>query len=120
MGQRKGGTIQLQVNGTVYLAKGDFSYNLGIPLREEIMGADTLHGYKETPQAAFIEGEITDMIDLDLASVLRQNNVTVTLDLAVGKLFVLSDAFFAGEGTANTGEGNIAVRWVGLGEEIPL
>jgi hypothetical protein len=117
MAQRKGGIIQFQVNGQVYDAKGSFSYNLGRPLREEIVGADRIHGFKETPQAAFIEGEITDNASLDLVDFVTIEDATVTLALANGKTIALYEAHYAGEGTGNTEEGNIAVRFVGAGAE---
>jgi len=109
--QRRGGIIFLQINGEIFDAKGNFTYNLGRPMREAIVGADTVHGYKETPQVAFIEGEITDRGTLDLNSLVMLTGATVTLELANGKVIVLRDAWFAGEGTGNTEEGNIAVRF---------
>jgi hypothetical protein len=111
MAQRRGGIIQLQLNGEVYDAKGNFAYNLGIPMREAIPGADRIHGYKETPQVAFIEGEITDRQELDLATLVRTSDATITLTLANGKVIALRDAWFAGEGSGNSEEGNIAVRF---------
>ncbi len=119
MSQRRGGIIQLQVNGELQDAKGNFTYNLGRPVREAIVGADTVHGFKETPQVAFIEGEVTDRGTLDLAKLVTLTGATVTLELANGKVVVVRDAWFAGEGTGNTEEGNIAVRFEGVsGEEI--
>lgn len=119
--ERKGGIITLQLDGEVQQAKGDFTYNLGHPKRDEIIGADSVHGYKETPQVAMIEGEITDRMNLDVASLVTGRNLTVSLKLAVGKIIILRDAVFAGEGMVNTGEGNIGVRWIGDGpaEEVP-
>jgi len=118
MGQRLGGIIQVQVDGEIYRAKGDFSYNPGKPMREPIVGSDAVHGFKETPQVGFIEGEFTDGADVDIPNLVQIQNATVTLDLANGKMFVLHDAYFAAEGTVNTGEGNIGVRFEGEGEEV--
>lgn len=108
---RKGGIITVQVDGVGYDAKGNFTYNLGQPKREPIIGSDGIHGYKETPQVAFIEGEITDRGDLDLAKLVTVKSATVALALANGKVIVLSNAWYASEGTGNTDEGNIAVRF---------
>jgi hypothetical protein len=116
-GQRKGGIIQFQVNGELYDAKGDFTYNLGRPVREAIVGSDSVHGYKETPQVAFIEGEITDRQGLDLEKLVTLKDATATLELANGKVIALRDAWYAGEGTGNTGEGNIPVRFEGKSAE---
>jgi hypothetical protein len=119
MSQRRGGIIQLQIGGVLYDAKGDFTYNLGRALREAVVGADRVHGFTETPQVAFIEGEITDRGNLDLAALVSAEETTVTLGLANGKTIVLRDGWYAGEGTGNTKEGNIGVRFEGpSGEEI--
>lgn len=115
--QRRAGLIQLKVNGEIQDAKGNFSYNLGRPRREAMPGADGIHGYKEMPQVAFVEGAITDRGTLDVAALATGRNVTVTLELANGKLIVLRDAWFAGEGTASTEEAEIAVRWEGANAE---
>jgi hypothetical protein len=118
MAQRRvGGLIQIQIQGEIYDAKGSFSYNLGRPKREAVVGMDTVHGYKETPQVAFIEGVITDRQGLDLEALVTARDVTVTLQLANGKVIVLRDAWFAAEGSATTEEGEISVRFEGIGGE---
>jgi hypothetical protein len=118
--QRRAGLITLKTGGEVQDAKGDFTYNLGIPKREAIIGADGVHGYKETPQVAFIEGAITDRSSLNVGDLALGKDLTITLELANGKTIVLRNAFFAGDGNVGTGEGEIAVRWEskGRGREI--
>jgi hypothetical protein len=117
--QRRGGIIFLKVNGTIQDAKGNFTYNLGAPKRDAIIGADAVHGFKEVPQVAFVEGEITDRRGLDLEALVKTEDATITLELANGKVIVLREAWYASEGTGNTEEGNIAVRFEGKsGEEI--
>lgn len=119
MSQRRSGIVYLKVNGEIQDAKGNFNYNLGKPKREAIVGADTVHGYKETPQVSFIEGEITDRGSLNLEALVTMDGATVTLELSNGKVFVLRDAWYAGEGTVGTEEANIQVRFEGKsGEEI--
>lgn len=119
MSQRRGGIIQLQLNGELQDAKGSFTYNLGRPVREAVVGADAVHGYTEKPQVAFIEGELTDRGTMDLEKLVMLTGATVTLELANGKVIVLRDAWFASEGTGNSDEGNIGVRFEGKsGEEI--
>lgn len=115
--QRRAGLIQLQVNGEIHDARGSFSYNLGRPKRDAMIGADRVHGYKETPQIAFIEGAITDRGSLDVAALAAGRDLTVTLSLGNGKVIVLRDAWFAGEGTASSEEAEIPVRWEGANAE---
>lgn len=117
MSQRRAGIIFLKINGNIYDAKGNFSYNLGKPKRESIVGADKVHGYKEMPQPAFIEGEITDSSTLDLTKLIATDDATITLELSNGKVIVLRNAWFSAEGTAQTEEANIAVRFEGASAE---
>ena len=115
----KTGTIFLKMNGDLLRAKGGFTYNLGQPRREGLVGHDAVHGYKELPQIPFIEGEITDGGDLDLAALQNTVDATIQLELNNGKVIVLRDAWYANEGNVGTEEGNIGVRFEGLsGEEI--
>lgn len=114
---RVGGIISLKVDGQVHLAKGNFTYNIGRPRKEGVVGHDAVHGYKELPQIPFIEGEITDSADLSLDSLTGISDATVTLELANGKTIVLRSAWFAAEGTFNTEEGNGTVRFEGLSAE---
>jgi hypothetical protein len=115
--QRRAGMIQVQVNGEIFDAKGSWSYNLGRPKREAIVGADRVHGYKEMPQVPMIEGSITDRGTLDIGALASIKDATVTILLASGKMVVLRDAWFAGEGTATTEEAEIAVRFEGIDAE---
>lgn len=117
MAQRKGGIIQVQVDGVMHDAKGEFTYNLGRPKREAVIGADAVHGFKEMPQAAFIEGKFTDRGSLDLNALVTLQDATVTLTTANGKVIVLRGAWYAGEGTVSTDEGEIAVKFEGTTAE---
>ncbi len=108
---RVSGTIYFKVNGLQENAKGNFTYNLGREKRESMVGADGVHGYKGMPQAAFIEGEITDRGDLDLAAFVELDGVTITLELANGKTVVLPDAWYVADGTVGSDEANIQVRF---------
>lgn len=113
MARRVGGIIFIKADGVQYDAKGQFTYNLGVPKRDPVLGHDKHHGYKELPQEAYCEGEITDSATLNVKQLMNINNATVTLELANGKVIVLKGAYFSGEGNVQTEEGNIAVRFTG-------
>lgn len=108
---RRAGIIFVKVDGALLDAKGNFTYGLGSPMREAIVGSSGITGYKETPQVSFIEGEITDRKGLDFAALIEVDGVTVTLELSNEKTIVLNNAWFAGEGSGQTEEANIAVRF---------
>ena len=118
--QRRGGLIVLQIDGDTHDAKGDFTANLGKPQRASIVGTDRIHGFTETPQPGWIEGEVTDRKALDLEELVTGDDLTISMLMANGKMFVLHDAYYVGEGTVNTAEGNIGVRWEGRGEEVKI
>lgn len=109
--QRRAGLITLKAGGEVLDAKGNFTWNLGLPKRTAVVGSDSVHGYKETPQVAFVEGEITDRGTLSLRDLIGQTDVTVTLDIANGKIISITDAWFAADGNGSTEEANFQVRW---------
>ena len=115
------GELTLKVNGVVYWAKGNFTYNLGYPKREPIFGANgEVQGYKNVPQEPMIEGEITDHGTLKLKSLLTIENATATLDLANGKSVVYRQAWYSGDGSGSTDEANINFRMSSRfkGEEV--
>lgn len=114
---RRSGTIYLRIDGTQYDARGSYTYSLGPPKREAIVGPDGVHGYKEMPQVPYIEGEIVDASDLDLAALQAVTEATVTLELATGKSVALRDAWYAADGTVGTEDANIQIRFEGLSAE---
>lgn len=115
MGKRVGGKIFVKADGFQFDAKGQFEYNLGADKRDVVLGHDGVHGHKALPQEPYISGEITDNYDLDLKNdVLNIEDATITLELYNGKTIVLRQAFYSGEGTVQTEEGNIAVRFTGI------
>jgi hypothetical protein len=115
--KRVGGIVQLQINGEILSAKGAFTYNLGVDKRDAVIGSDKVHGFKEEPQVPKIEGAITDSDELDLKTLLQFRDGTVTLSCANGKVVVLREGWFAGEGDVSTEEGEIGVLFQGISAE---
>jgi len=110
---RLGGILELKVNGTQYLAKGEFEYNLGIPKKEYIIGADGSHGYKEMPQVAYISGAVTDSPDFSMTELRRLRDATIVLRLANGKVISLEEAIESSDGSVKSEEGEAEVRFEG-------
>ena len=112
--QRLAGFLQLQTDGEIQDATGNFQYNLGGMKRTAITTADgRTVGFKEEPQTPFIEGEIIDRQTLDVEKLVNGKDLTITVKLANGKTIALYEAFYAHEGTASTEEAKIPVRWEG-------
>ena len=117
---RKGGIVYVRVGGELLDGKGSWTYGLGLPKQEGFLGTARAAGYKTVPQIAFIEGALTDANDFDLAKFQAVDGETVTLELANGKSIVLSDAWYAGEGTGSTEEGEISVRFESRSEGVEV
>lgn len=103
------GIIQVQINGELFAAAGDFTYNIGQPKRETLVGATEIDGFSETPQPAVLEGTFRDKPELDLQGLLNITDATITLNLRNGKTIVFREAFFVGDGNVNTGNAEIEV-----------
>lgn len=117
--RRIGGIIEVKVDGLIFSAKGSFTYNLGLPKKEMVVGSDFVHGFKELPQVPFVEGAITDDSDLDVEALRKAVDFTVTLALANGKIIVVELATETSDGNGTTEEGELEVRFEGItGREI--
>ena len=117
--RRVGGVILFKLDGEIFQAKGEFTYDIGAPKRDAVVGSDGVHGFKEMPKVPFIEGALTDSDQLNLTSLLNFRDGTATLELANGKVIVLREAYYAGDGQVKTDEGEINLRIEGVrGEEI--
>lgn len=117
MGDRIGGIIFGKINGEQMRLKGSWTYNLGQPKRDGVVGADGVHGFADQVQVPFFEGAISDSGDTDLKALLGITDATLTLELANGKVIVLRSAWFAGEGNVTTEQGEIDARFEGMRAE---
>lgn len=117
--RRVGGVLLFKLDGELFQAKGEFTYDIGAPKRTAVVGQDGVHGFKEEPKVPFIEGSLTDNDALVLENLFLFRDGTATLELANGKVIVIREAFYAGDGQVTTSEGEIQVRIEGIrGEEI--
>ena len=117
MARKISGTISFRIDGVRHFVVGDWTYNLGKPKREALVGSDSFHGYKEMPQAAMISGVIRDTNQLSVTALADVKEATIQLELGNGKVIVLRDAFNENEGNVTTEEGNIEVKFTGASAE---
>lgn len=118
MANRVGGILFLKVNGVQFKAKStSWTLNYGSNKKEMVVGVDGVHGYKELPVVPFLEGMITDDSNLDVKALIGLSDVTGTLELANGKVYVIRNAVFAGDTDITTEEGEIPFRLEGFSAE---
>ena len=113
-----GGMLYLEVDGRRIDAKGEFTYGLGRPKRTPIIGSDSVHGWSTEVQVPYIEGAVTVTRETDEVAICELESATATLQLQNGKVFVLSQACYAGEGAIKTKESEMGLRLEGLRGEV--
>lgn len=112
IGQRVGGVFSFTAAGERLEVKGNWTWNLGLPVRAGVVGADAVHGFTETPQIAFVEGVIT-LGQVDPSVIATLKNATCTLELATGMIIGGTNCYYAGDGNGTTEAGEFNVRFEG-------
>jgi len=57
---RLAGTAYVTCDGITVMVAGQFKYSPSITKRETLTGMDGVHGYRETPNAPYIAGQLRD------------------------------------------------------------
>ncbi len=115
--KRIAGIAFIRIDGKQYESSGSFTINTGEPMREGVVGTARVAGFKETPQIPTFEGKLLKTAELSVVDITSIVDSTVTIVDPTGGQHVLREAYFAGEGTYDTGEGEIAAKFEGAGYE---
>ncbi len=111
MQQRVGGIAYLKIDGRQYETVAGITINAGTPMREAKLGTVRAAGYIEKPQIASVEGKIVLTPELSLVDFTQLQGVTVTVEGPNGTTFVLKNAWYSGEGTYTTEEGEVPFKF---------
>lgn len=115
MAMRKiAGTCYLKRDGVQYALRGQLTINPLSIMREGIAGLDGVHGFKETPRVPFIEAQVTKTPDLRLKGLEGVREATITAECADGSVYVLTEAWHAGEAALDAAEGQVTLRFEGV------
>ena len=110
-----GGRFTFSCDGITYYAQGVFKYGGGFNKRETILHSQGVAGYKETPVAPFISGELIDDGSFPVDQLAQVSSSTITLDLANGKQIVLRNAYSTNDnGLEIDTDGKITVKFEGV------
>ena len=113
-----GGTLNARVDGATVSAKGDWTYNTGQAKREQVVGIDGVHGYREMPQVPFVEGMTSDIAGVDLEALKNARDVPVELALVNGKTVVFKNATYCADGDHTIAEGEVQLRFEAESAEV--
>jgi hypothetical protein len=108
------GTATVRIDGVPYRLRGNLNVSFNDVTREPVFGLDTFHGYKETRQAAYVEGDFTDDPSIDFKKFQEMTNATVDVELDNGKKGVLNNAWCATAPVLNVDEGRFTLRFEGI------
>jgi hypothetical protein len=115
MAQRFAGIAFVTVDGNQYALRGNFTVSPSVVERTMIAGQDGVHGYQELPRVPYIEGDLSAMPSLNLEDLELQVDSTVVAQLANGKQYTLISATCKAAFEENTRDGQLRVRWEGIG-----
>lgn len=107
------GTAFLSVDGRSYQLVGEFSYNPSSVERETLMGMDGIHGTAEKPRPGEIKGKLRDYGDFPIAALNAMRNVTVTVQLANGKVIVGRNMWTVESLEVSGEDASVPVTWQG-------
>lgn len=115
-----GGRVTLSIDGDRVAVRGNVTSNIGQNVvRETQGGTNGPHGFSEIANTQFIEVDVTEVPEFDLAKLNGVKDATVNAELADGRTLVLRNAAQVGELTRNADDGSIgAVRFEGLSGDI--
>ena len=115
--RRIAGVAYIFVDGRQYPLRGDLTVSIDTIEREGVAGMDGVHGFTETPRVPFIEGAISDLGGLSLIVLQDMCDVTVTVELANGKVYILRNAWTSTAREFDAAEGQATVRFEGMSAE---
>ena len=106
---RIAGTIEMTINGDVLaIASEGIDYDLGKPKREPLSGPDkALHGHKEQAKSPYISGTGRVVQGFSVGDLCDLTDVTIQVKLANGTTLGFYEAFYDGDGVANSGNAEI-------------
>ena len=117
MQRRVAGIAYFKIDGRQLETSGSFTINPGQPMREGKLGTSRVAGYSEKPQIPSIEGKIVLTAGLSLKDLTTMEGVTLTVEAPNGSTFILREAWFSGEGTYSTEEGEVSFKFEGASFE---
>lgn len=114
MGKKVAGICYIKLDGQQLEVSGGVECPLMDVKREAVMSLSGVAGYKETAVKPFVKLSANFTQDFPLDMVRENTEMTVTAELANGKVYTLSSAWVEGEPGAKGDDGTIDLEFVGL------
>lgn len=113
MTQALGGVASIRANGELLRVTGSWTINLGNEKRTAKMGsrAQGPLGYTVEAGQPSAEGKLVLGAGSDLDTIMALDDATITIELVSGDVFQMFNAWFAGEASIDTQEGEFSARF---------
>ncbi|OTQ72060.1 phage tail tube protein [Gilliamella sp. N-G2] len=111
--RRIAGTTYIKVDSTQLSLTGGIEVPMNTNVKESVIGLDNSVHYKETFRAPYIKGTFKVPNDFPIDKLVSSDSMTVTAELANGKVYVLSNAWVSGEVNHNAEEGTAEIEFHG-------
>lgn len=118
MGKRLGGTCYIKCDGTQFEVKGGVEVPLTDFKREAVTSTGGAVGYKETVEVPYIKLTAIFMPDFPLAAIKAGTDMTLTAELANGKVYTLSGAWLADAPSLKVDDGETELTFNGTRGEF--
>lgn len=113
MAKRVAGICYIKVDGEQLEVSGGVECPLVDVKREEVMGLSGVAGTKETALAPYIKLTAIFMPEFPIDKLKDSTDMTITAELANGKVYTLSGAFLRGEPSAKGDDGTAELDFCG-------
>ena len=113
MAKRVAGICYIKVNGEQLEVSGGIEVPLVEVKREPVMGLAGPAGYKETASEPYVKVTAVFMPAFPIDTLRTNTDMTVTAELANGKVYTLSGAYLKGEPSAKGEEGTTELEFSG-------
>lgn len=114
MAKRLGGVCYLKIDGKTITVKGDGEAPLSHVKRESLVGTSGVAGFSETPVAPYIKVTAYKDASIVISTLAKGTSMTAQMEFADGSVYVLTDAFLAGDPPAVKDSGEISIELNGL------
>lgn len=111
---RIAGICFVKADSSQFEVSGAVECPLNSVVRETKMGASGVAGFSEMAQKPYIKLTAFVKPDFDIDKVTKSTDLTVTAELANGKVYVLSSAYLVDEATAKNDDGTVDLEFNGI------
>lgn len=112
--KRVAGICFVKVDGEQLSVEGSVECPIMDVKRETVMSLSGAAGYKETSLAPFVKLSANLVPGFPLAKLQKGTSMTITVNLANGTVYTLSDAWLNGEPAAKGDDGKVELEFGGL------